>query len=153
MENGFEKRAIAAPLLFSFDLINAPGRPCDHGRIDVAKMPLVCRDLAVRMLVPFARNEIELTFRKMRIDQRKRDAVKGEIPRGVPREFPFVRHRHHTLVIKMTPAGVAPVFTFLRRRWEAGIALEPLLHDVMVKLLGPKQSGQRLALDRAMLFA
>ena len=34
-----------------------------------------------------------------------------------------------------------------------GIALEPLLHDVVIKLLAPKHSGERLALDRAMLLA
>ena len=105
------------------------------------------------MLVPFAHDEIELALRKMRIDQRKWNAMKGEIPRRVPRKLPLVRHRHHTLVVKMTPLGVAGVFAFIRRRREGRIPLEPLLYDVMIKLFTPKHSRQRLALDRAMLRA
>ena len=34
----------------------------------------------------------ELALGEGRIDQRDRDAVEGEIPRGIPRIFPFVRH-------------------------------------------------------------
>src|ERR1700741_1020425 len=79
--------------------------------------------------------------------------MKGKVPRCVPRKFPFVRHRHHSFVVKMTPLGVAPAFAFLWRWREDRIALKPLLDDVMVKLLAPKHSCERLALDRAMLFA
>src|SRR6266567_205544 len=68
MEDRLQKCAIAAAALFSFDLINPPGSPPDHGRINIAKMPFVCGDLAIRMLVPLAHDEIELALRKLRID-------------------------------------------------------------------------------------
>jgi hypothetical protein len=87
MENSFQERTITLPSLFSFDPVNAPGRPRDNGRINIAKIPLVCGYLAVRMLVPFARNEIELTLRKVRIDQRKRNAMKGKVPGCIPWSF------------------------------------------------------------------
>src|SRR6266487_5195796 len=79
--------------------------------------------------------------------------MKGKVPRRVPRKFPFVRHRHDAFVVKMTPLGIASVLTFLWRRWKSGITLEPLLHDVMIKLFVPKHPCQRLALDCAMFFA
>ena len=80
MENSFEERTITFADLLSLDLVNTPGRPRDNRRINIAKIPLVCGDLAVRMLVPLAHDEIELALRKIWIDQRKRDAMKGEVP-------------------------------------------------------------------------
>jgi hypothetical protein len=62
MENRLQKCAIAVAALLSFDLINAPRSPCDHGRINIAKMPLICGHLPVRMLVPLAHDEIELAL-------------------------------------------------------------------------------------------
>ncbi len=64
VENSFQKCAVALAALFSFDLVNAPRRPGDNGRINVAKIPLVGGDLAVGVLVPFAHDEIELGLRK-----------------------------------------------------------------------------------------
>ena len=45
------------PCRVAVHLINAPGRPGMHRRIHVAERPLVGRKLAVRMHVPFAREE------------------------------------------------------------------------------------------------
>ena len=78
--------------------------------------------------------------------------MKGKVPRRVPREFPFVRHRHHALVIKMAPLRVASVFTLLWRR-ESGVTFKPLVHDVMIKLFVPKHSRECLALNCAMFPA
>src|SRR6266513_1038896 len=74
--------------------------------------------------------------------------MKGKVPRCVPRKFPLVWHGHHALVVKMAPPGVPSVFTFRRRRRESGIALKPLLHDIMIKLFTPKHSGERLTPNR-----
>jgi len=52
----------------------------------------------------------------------------------------------------MTPLEIAAVFALLGRRRESGVPLKPLLHDVMIKLLTPKHSRERLTLDRAMLL-
>ena len=105
------------------------------------------------MLIPFTHDEIELALGKFRIDQREWNAMKGKVPRCIPWKFPLIWHRHDALVVKMTPLRVASVLTFLRRRRESGIAFEPLIHDVVIKLFGPKHSRKRLAFDRAVLRA
>ncbi len=105
------------------------------------------------MLVPFAHNQIELALGKLWIDQRERNAVKGQVPRCVPGKFPFIGHRHHPLVVEMPPLGVATVQALWRRWWLARIAFEPLLDDVMIKLLVPKHPGEGLPLNRTMLLA
>ena len=92
VENALQELAITCPFALFLDLVNAPCRPRVHGRVDVAKGPLVCRNLTVRMHVPFAQQENELLLRKVAIDESQRNAVKGEIPGGVPGIFPFVRH-------------------------------------------------------------
>ena len=48
VEGGLEKGAVAFAGLFLLDLVNAPGGPADDGRIDVAEIPLVGGNLAVR---------------------------------------------------------------------------------------------------------
>ena len=92
VENGFEKCAIAFSGLFAFDLINAPRCPGQHRRIHVVKIPFVGGNFSARMQVPFADNEIELRFGELNIDERERQAMKGEVPRCVPGKLPFVRH-------------------------------------------------------------
>ena len=80
MENRLKERAITFAALLPLDLVNSPRGPRDHGRINIAKIPFVCGYLPVRMLIPLAHDEIELALREIRIDQRKRDAMKGEVP-------------------------------------------------------------------------
>src|SRR5438105_4075547 len=62
VENGFEEITIAFARLFLFDFVNAPRGPANHRRIDVAEIPFVGGDLAIRVLVPFAQDDIELAF-------------------------------------------------------------------------------------------
>ncbi len=90
------------------------------------------------MLIPFAHDEIELSLGELDIDERKRETVKRQVPRRVPGKFPFVRHRHDTLVVEMTPAGITSLLAFLRRRWLSRVSVEPLFNDVMIKLFVPK---------------
>jgi hypothetical protein len=42
--------------------------PCVYWRIDVAEVPLVRWDLAIRLHVPFAREQVELLLGKGRIN-------------------------------------------------------------------------------------
>src|ERR1041385_3887707 len=137
VKNRFQKAAVALAAFFALDLINAPGRPHDDRRIHVAEVPFVSRYLAVGMLVPLPDNEIELALGELNIDQGQWNTVKGEVPGRIPGIFPFVRHRHDPLVVKMTPSRVTNMFALFRRRWLAGIAIEPLFNDVMIKLLAP----------------
>ena len=138
VKNRFQKCAIAFSGLFAFNLINAPRRPSQHRRINVVEIPFVGWNFAVRVLIPFTDDEIELGLGELDIDQREREAVESQVPRCVPGKFPFVRHGHDALVVKMTPAGVAALLAFVWRRRLVRIAVEPSLDDVMIKLFGPK---------------
>src|SRR5262249_11901017 len=75
--------ALIAPLL-SIDLEDAQRAPGMHWLIDVAERPFVGRYLAIRVHVPLPRQQHELLFGELRVDQRQRDRVEGEIPGGVP---------------------------------------------------------------------
>ena len=75
------------------DLVDPQRRPRVHRRVDVAEGPLVRRQLSVGVHVPLAAQQDQLRLRELRVDVRQRDAVKGEVPRGVPRVLPLVRHR------------------------------------------------------------
>ena len=138
------------PLL---DLVDAPRRPGVHRRVHVAERPLVGGDLPVRVHVPLAEEEHELVLGEVGIHQRQRDRVEGEVPRGVPRVLPLVRHRDHVVVVEMPPLGVAPLPALRRRRGLAGIALEPAPDVVVVPLLRPEQPRQRLAHDAPRVLA
>ena len=153
VKDRLEKRAIAFAGFFSLDLINAPRRPGEDGRIHVAEIPLVGGDLSVRMLVPFAHDDIELRFGEVTIDKGEWNTMEGQVPRCVPGIFPFVRHRHDAFVVKMPPLAVTALLTFGRRRWLRRIAIQPLLDDVMIKLFAPQHPGERLPLNGAVFFA
>src|ERR1051326_3058108 len=105
------------------------------------------------MQVPFAHNQIELSLGELRVNERESNAMKREVPRGVPWELPFIRHRHHVLVVEMTPSGVATGQALVRRWRLARISIKPLIDDVVIKLLVPKKPGERLPLNRAVLLA
>ena len=60
------------------------------------------------------------------INQRHRHAVKSQIPRGVPRIFPLVRHGNDVGVVKVRPIVISPVARALRIGLRLrGVALEP----------------------------
>ena len=151
VEDCFQKCAVAFAGLLALDLVNAPGRPADDRRIDIAEVPFVGGNLAVGMLIPFAHDDIELAFGEVRIDQGEGNAMKSEVPGSIPGKFPGIRHRHDALVVKMAPLGVAAVPARRPVEGACRIALQPFLHHVIVELFGPKQPGERLALDRLML--
>ena len=153
VENSFQKRAIAFAGLLALNLVDAPCRPGQHRRIYVAEIPFVSRNLAVRMLEPFAHDYIELRFGELDVDKSQRETMESQVPRGVPGEFPFVRHRHDSVVVEMTPLGVTTIQTFVRRRRLARIAVQPLLDDVMIKLFVPKQPAERLSLNGTMFLS
>src|SRR6266540_5240073 len=53
LKNAFEEYRVAHAMSFFFNLVNAPGSPGVYRRIDVPKSPLICRQLSVRVHVPF----------------------------------------------------------------------------------------------------
>ena len=153
LKDAFEERHVAAPAApLRFDLVDAVRGPRVHRRVDVVERPLVGRQLTVRMHVALARQRDELALGEIRIDQRERDDVKGQIPAGVPRVLPLVGHREHLVVVEVRPTRVASVQAARRRRRHQRIALEPIADDVVVELLRPQQPGERAALDRAIFL-
>ena len=123
VEDRFQKSAVAFAGLFALDLENAPGRPGKDGGIYITEVPFIGRKLAIGMLVPLANYDIELIFGKMWIDQGEWNAMKSQIPGGVPWKFPTIGHRHDALVIKMLPIEITTGPARIRWRWLPWIAL------------------------------
>ena len=153
MEDAFEEREVAGVVwigvtaLFAIHLENAPRRPCVDGRVHVAKRPFVSGQLTIRVHVPLAREQCELRLGELRVHERKRDAVERQVPRGIPRVFPFVGHGNNVGVVDMLPLMVATVLAFAGRRELAGVAFDPLADVVIKKLFRPNHSGESLPLD------
>src|SRR5260370_28729322 len=102
------------------------------------------------MHVPFAQKEQNLLLCEGRIDASERHHVECEIPSRKPRVFPFVRHRDDVTTMDMPPILVPSALVAVGRRGLIRIALEPVLDDVVVKLLAPEQAGVCLARNRAL---
>ena len=78
-----------------------------HRRIDVAKIPLVGRDLAVGVHVMLAQHQLQLLLAEIRIHERQREHVEGKIPGRVPGILPLVRHGDHVAIEHVVPVVVA----------------------------------------------
>ncbi len=145
MERALEELPIGSPGPLSIDLVNAPRRPGVDRRVDVAERPLIGWDLAVRVHVPLAQKQGQLSLRELRVHQGQRDGVEGQVPGGVPGVLPLVGHRDDVVVVEVCPLAIAPVLPF-RRRWRlSGVAIDPAADIEVVPLLRPKHPGQRLA--------
>ena len=102
------KSRSAVPVMRLLDLVDAPGGPGVHGRIDVAEGPLVGRQLAVGMHVPLAQSAAAVDpWRTRGSISASGDAVKGQVPGGEPGILPLVGHRDDVGVVEMPPVAVA----------------------------------------------
>ena len=63
------------------------------GRIDVTKIPFVCRNLPIRLHVPFPDKEHKLLLGEFGIYHCKRDAMESRVPSSKKWVFPSVRHQ------------------------------------------------------------
>jgi hypothetical protein len=115
-----------------------------YRRVDIAEVPLVRRQRAVRVLEPFPADQQQLVLREVRVHVCQSDAVEGEIPGGEPRILPLVRHRHDVEGVERTPSGVAAGLSRGRRFRLAGITVEPSRYVVVVELLAPQHPGEGL---------
>ena len=86
--------------------IEVQRRPRVHRRVDVAEVPLVRGNLAVRMDVEIPQHQQQLLFGEIEIHQRQRDGVERQIPRGVPWVLPLVGHGDHVGVEHVEPFRV-----------------------------------------------
>src|SRR5262245_30639122 len=62
MEGSLEEDAVASTAMLLLDLIDAPGGPSQHRRVDIAEGPLIGGGLAVRMLVPLPQQQVDLAL-------------------------------------------------------------------------------------------
>src|SRR5215469_1052494 len=79
--------------------------------------------------------------------------MKGKVPRRVPRIFPFVGHGDDVFVVEVVPLAVTPVLSFYGRGWSRWVTFDPSTEVAVIKLLGPEQTGKRLALYFCGIFA
>ena len=149
LKDAFEERVVAAAVASSARSGTRGRRPRLDRRVDVAERPFVGGNLAVGVHVPFARQQHELRFGELGVDQRERDTVKRQVPGRKPRILPRVRHRDHVVVVEVRPIVVAAVPGARRRRRLRRIALQPIANDVVVELLAPQHARQRLPLHGA----
>ncbi len=101
------------------------------------------------MHVPFSQKQDELLLGEIGVHKREGDRVEREVPRGVPRILPLVRHREDVGVVEMRPIVIAPVLALGRRRRTTGVAREPRAHVVVITLLREQHSGEGLPLHAA----
>ena len=146
VEHPRQELAVALAPDLGLALVHVQRRPRGHRRVDVAEVPLVRRDLAVRVQIPGAEQQLDLRLGEVDVDQRQRRAVKREIPRREPRILPLVRHRDHIARDHVKPRHVADRAGRRVRipRIDAVLA-QPPVHVVLVVLLAPQQPRQRLA--------
>ncbi len=133
------------------DLVHAQRGPGVDRRVDVGEVPLVGGELAVGVHVPLAAEQDELGLGELRVDVGQGDAVEGQVPGGVPRVLPLVRHRDDVAVVEVRPLVVATGAALGRGRGVGRVALQPAAHVEVEELLGPQHPGERLAQDERLV--
>ena len=90
---------------------------------------------------------------EVRIDGRETDRVKGQIPGGVPRVLPLVRHRNDVVVEHVEPVAVPD--RDRRRRVERvhAVLTEPHVDVEEVVLLRPEEASECLSHDQRGVLA
>lgn len=91
-------------------------------------------------------------FGEVRVYKGEDDRVKAQIPCGIPRIFPFVRHGDDIAVLEMLPFMVPAFKTFRRGRRLSCIAVEPVFDVIGIQLFIPEHSGEGLPLDSFFVF-
>ena len=129
--------------------VDAPDGPGVDGGVDIGEGKFVGGDLAVGVHVPFAEEKFELVFGEGAVDFGQGDHVKGQVPGGEPGIFPLVGHGDDIARVEVGPVGVARVGVAVGWGNLAGVALAPVVDDVVIKLLGPEEAGVGLAGDVA----
>jgi hypothetical protein len=142
LEGVLQEGAVALAGAVLLQLVEEQGGPGVHGRVDVAEVPLVRRDLAVGVQVEAAQQQVQLALGEGEIDHRQGDGVEGEVPGREPRVLPGVRHRHDLVVDHVVPVAV-PHPGVGGERVDAVLG-QPALDVEVVVLLAPQHPGQRL---------
>ena len=144
LEGALQPPEVALAFLRLLQTVGEDRGPGMHRRIDVAEIPLVGGNLAVRVHVVFAEHEAELLLAEVEVHQSQGQDVEGEVPGRVPRVLPLVGHGEHVAVVHVVPVLV-PGGGLAGGAEGIGAPLrEPLVHVVSVELLRPEHARQGL---------
>ena len=103
VKDALQEIVVAAPALHALGAERLQrGKGVDR-RVHVAEIPLVGRDLAVRIEIAFVEHQLDLILGEIDVDQGERAAVEGEVPGGEPGIFPGVGHRDHVGRLHVLP--------------------------------------------------
>ena len=117
-----------------------------HRWINIAEAPFICRKLAIWMDVVSVQHEFELLLGEVRINQNQSQAMKSQVPVGVPGILPLVRHRDNLVIEHMSPVSVADrdvAFGY----WKGMVFRQPARDIEMIVLLAPQHASECLAED------
>ncbi len=134
-------------------VVEEQGGPGVDRRVHVAEVPLVGRDLAVRVGVEAAQHQQQLLLREVEVDERERGRVEGQVPGRVPGVLPLVGHRDDVAVEHVEPLGVADVPPARTEQRVRLVLLEPGVHVEEVVLLRPEHARQGLPVDEPLVLA
>src|SRR5688572_4978975 len=82
-----------------------------------------------------------------RVGNSHRDTLKPEVPRGIPWILPFIRHQDYVLILEVLPVVISASHFAFTHRCNAICGRKPSFYVVMIILLAPQQSSERLSLD------
>src|SRR6202035_6046408 len=80
-EGPLEEEPVSLPRRRLFQLVNEPGGPRVHRRVDVAEVPLVSRQLPVRVQVAVVKQQLKLLLGERDVDGGEGHRMESEVPR------------------------------------------------------------------------
>src|SRR5262249_32638252 len=92
VKHALQEETIAFAAEGFLDHVDQPGGLAVDGRVDVAEVPLIGRNLAAGMEIQLVGHEPELVLREVEVDASQDYAMKRQVPGGEPRILPLVRH-------------------------------------------------------------
>ena len=120
-------------------------------RVHVAEVPLVGRDLAVRVQVGAAEHQFHLLLGEVGIHDRERERVEGQVPGRVPGILPLVGHRDDVLVQHVEPLRVAGI-SISAMQGIGVVLVQPVVAVEEEELLAPEHAGEGLAHHAGRVF-
>ena len=121
-------------------------------RVHVTEVPLVGRDLPVRVQVGPAEHQFHLLLGEVGIHDRERERVKRQVPGRVPGVLPLVGHRDDVPVQHVEPLRVAGISISVMQG--IGVVLvQPVVTVEEEELLAPEHAGEGLTHHAGGVFA
>ena len=152
-KHALQERRVRLAGLARVDLVHPPRCPRVNRWVDVPEGPLIGRELAVGVHVPLAGHQPQLPLGELGVDHGQRNAVKRQVPGGVPRVLPGIGHRDHVEVVEVLPVAIAAEAPARGRLRPGRVASQPLPDVVVVELFGPEHPGEGLTLHGALVVA